>query len=119
MKMYIGETKPIFISSEESRSYKINVCCHKVSINPFCPNNLEGCIYDAQTKRPVRDAKVVVKNEFGYEVCYTDCNGHYKIYMPCKDTWCKIKVKSHKYYPYYASNVYVKENRLDLKIYHR
>lgn len=119
MKIYVGETKKIFIPSDDCKQYRINVCCEKVSIRPPCPSNLEGYIYNARTKRPVRNAKVVIENKFGYEVCYTDFRGHYKVYMPCKHTWCKIKIKRHKYYRYYTSKVYVKASRLDFKIYHR
>lgn len=114
MRIYYGETK--FKPKPLCKVQCVNVYCHKICKDSIGGKTLEGYVYDACTGKPVRHATVILENVLGREACSTDCRGHYKMYMPCKDTWCKIKIKKHKYYMYYACKLYVEQEQLDFKI---
>lgn len=116
MKMNVGETKKRVMRSNYAKVPYIDICYERVCMNSFCPNHLEGYIYNVWTSKPVKHATIVVENDYGCEVCITDSNGYYKICMPCKNTWCHISIKKHNYYRQYAVKRYIKESKIDFKI---
>lgn len=116
MKMDVGETKKRVMPSDYSKVPYIGICYDRGCMNSFCPNHLEGYIYNVWTGRPVKHATIVVENEYGCEACITDSRGYYKISMPCKNTWCQISIKKHNFYKHYAANIYIKESKIDFKM---
>ncbi len=117
MKIYYGETQ--IDPNPKCKVQCVNVYCHKICGDMCSSQGLEGYIYNACTRKPVKHATIILENKFFKETCVTDCKGHYKIYLPCRNTWCKIKIKKHGRYRYYCCKLYVEKEKMNFKIYPR
>lgn len=88
MKIYIGETSIFYVPTPLPEKIHLDIACHKV----YCRERLGGCIYNTYTKKPIKNAKITIKNHCHCETSFTNRKGHYKLYAPFINTFCDIYI---------------------------
>lgn len=113
MKIYIGESKQVSIPNHPCSMYHVDVCCHKICVNPKCKEYIVGYVYDSQRSKPIADARVLVRNKLYSEKCITDEKGRFQLYMPFRGTWCDVMISKRGYFKFKTEKICMKKNQLE------